>query len=181
MQLANKPIFELQCIDYFFTRAKYVLHFIDNPATNMDSKAFAEVVESNRVCFPHFFAAFQAFGKKLHKLSQASRMELKLTLLADVKEHIEKIKRDIHQPKMLHAEQLPSDPDECIVRMETLIAQGHAQIQAINRGFQDIAHATTLMQRMRENKYHMEAFDESLFTTMPKESSVRAEKKPRNG
>lgn len=147
----------------------------------MDSKAFADVVECNKDCFPHFFAAFQAFGKKLHKLSQESKMELKLTLLADVKEHIEKTKRDINQTKMLHSEQLPSDPDECIVRMETLIEQGHAQIHAINRGFQDIAHATTLMQRMRGNKHQIEAFDESLFTSMPKESSVRAVKKPRNG
>ena len=176
MQLANKPLFEIESLDYCLKRAKYLVHFIDNPTSNMDSKAFAELAESYTSSFPHFFAAFTAFNTRLHKMSQESRLELKLTLLTDVRVYMERTEADLRKTKLLEGEALPADPDECMCMLDVLVDSGHAQIQAIQRTFQHITHARALLVKLQENKRQLAEFDETPFTSLPnaREETVKS-------
>ena len=176
MQLANKPLFEIESLDYYLKRAEYLVHYIDNPTSNMDSKAFAELVEGYKSSFPHFFAAFTAFDTRLHKMSQESRLELKLTLLTDVRAHVERTEADLRKTKLLEGEALPADPDECMRMLDVLVDSGHAQIQAIQRTFDHITHARALLVRLQENKRHLAEFDETPFTSLPnaREETVKS-------
>ena len=176
MQVANKPLHEIETVDLYLKRAQHLVHFIDTSSRAADSEAFLSVVNSYKESFPQTHAAFNAFATLLHLLDSESRLELKLTLLSDLKKCVSKARGDLLQPKMLLGAPLPADPDECLVRMETMIREGQAQIDAIRQTFQCIAHARTVVHRMRENKRQLEQLDESLFTTAP----VVKAKKARN-
>jgi hypothetical protein len=182
MQVATKPLFEIETVDYYLKRAHHLVHFIDTSSKAADSEAFRLVVNSYKDSFPLVFSAFDAFSTKLHLLDSDSRLELKLTLLSDVKKCVSRAREDLSQPKMLLTAPLPADPEECLARMELMIQEGQAQINAINRTFQCIAHARTLMHRMRDNKRQLEMLDESVFTTAPvvKEVVKPSRKKTRN-
>jgi hypothetical protein len=182
MQVANKPLYEIETVDLYLKRAQHLVHFIDTSSKAADSEAFQSVVFSYKESFPQTYAAFNAFATLLHMLDSESRLELKLTLLSDLKKCVSKAMDDLLQPKMLLAVPLPADPDECLARMETMMREGQAQINAIRQTFQCIAHARTVVHRMRENKRQLELLDESVFTAAPvvKEVTKRSVKKAKN-
>ena len=181
MQVANKPLYEIETVDFYLKRAQHLVHFIDTSSKAADSEAFRLVVNSYKDSFPQTFAAFSAFSTMLHLLDSESRLELKLTLLSDIRKCVSKARDELSQPKMLLAQPLPADPDECLVRMEAMVKEGQAQISAINQTFRSIAHARTVVHRMRENKRQLEMLDESVFTTAPVVKDVkRSVKKARN-
>ena len=169
MQLANKPLLEIESLDYYVNRAKYLVHYIDNPTSNMDSKAFAELVETYQSSFPHFSAAFVALDTRLHKMSQETRLELKLTLLTDVRTIVERIQADLRRTKLLEGEALPADPDECMRMLDLLMDSGLAQIRAVHRTFQHIEHARALVTKMQDNKRQIAQYEETPFTSLPNE------------
>jgi hypothetical protein len=167
MQVANKPLIEIELVDKYLKRAHSLVFLIDMSNNAACSHSFASSMSLYKENFPHTFAAFNAFGVQLHLLDAESRLEIKRTLLCDLRACVSKAEADIECPKLLLSESLPADPGASLVRLEELMAKGKAQIEAINYTFNCIAHARTLMHRMQDNKQKLASFDETVFTSAP--------------
>jgi hypothetical protein len=112
-------------------------------------------------------------------MSPEERRDLKLELLEDVKMQVEKAKQEISGDKVFDTVELPTDPEECLVRVNAVMMEMVERVAEINRTLVQIPNARRVLQRMIENKRHVEDFNEGSFTSMPVD--VRKAKKPRNG
>ncbi len=107
MQLATKPIHEVSMISGIISNADRLVRFINTskPKKEFDPE-FEELLAKCKSLFPKCVVAFN--GCQLHTMTPEERLDLKLTLLEDVKAHMENIKREISGDKVFGTVELPS-------------------------------------------------------------------------
>ena len=179
MQLATKPVYEVFVISGILSNADRLCRFINfSPQKKEFSPQFAELLAKCKSLFPKCVVAFN--GCQLHTMTPEELLSMKLELLEDVKAHMENIKREISGDKVFGTVELPSDPEECMVRVNALMLEMVEKVAEINRTIAQIPNARLVLERMIHNKRSLGGFNEEGFTSMPV-SGVRKEKKPKNG
>ncbi len=179
MQLATKPIYEVFMISGIISNADRLVRFINTSTPKKEfGLQFEELLEKCKSLFPRSVVAFN--GCQLHTMTPEERLDLKLKLLEDVKAHMENIKREISGDKVFGTVELPSDPDECLVRVNAVMMEMVEKVAEINRMMVQIPNARLLLERMIHNKRSLGAFNEGSFTSLPVVGAKKS-KKPRNG
>lgn len=180
MQLDTKSPSEIHTVQGILGAANRLVRFIDSPMCfNSSGVKFEDVLGSCAKLFPRCAAAFG--GCQLRLMSPEARRDLKLELLEDVKACMADASDELYSDKMLGEIQLPSDPDECLVRLNELVLELMAKIAEINKLISAIPLGRIVLHRMRENKQFIESFNDEHFKTMPSAVVARKAKKPRNG
>lgn len=145
--------------------AEKIVRHLDAPRPKQQACVFEQDLDRSRGAFPLFAAAV---GKsQLHMLTPEERRDLKLTLLEDVKAFISRISEEVSGDKVLEAAPLPSDPEECLQRLEEISTEGFEKIKEIQKTLSRIDPAREILQRILENKRSVENFNEDIFTSMP--------------
>ncbi len=178
MQLATKPVMEIQTISGTLAMADRLVRFINQPPPrNARGMQFEDVLGTCAALFPRTALAFNG-SPPLYEMAQGERRELKLRLLEDVKEHIARMNAEIHGPKLFESVSLPVNPDECLTRLEMVMGEMVQRVGELNKMIANIPNARMLIHRMIDNKRHIEGFDEEAFKSMP-EMDGRVMKKAR--
>ena len=168
MQLACKPLSSVPYASGVFILAGKLVRHLDTPLPKQQAYSFEQELDRSRSCFPLFAAAV---GKsQLYTLTPEKRRDLKLSLLEDVKAFIARISEDIDGDKVLEALPLPTDPEECLQRLDEISTESYEKIREIQKTISRIGPACEILQRIIENKRTIkEDFNEDIYTSMPGE------------
>ena len=169
IQLANTDANKKNIIDIktILTAAKHLADIIDNPPPKEQSHIFRRSLYKHCQDFPMLCSAFNQQKQSLYQLSQSDRLALKQVLLSDYRQFSLQADVDALVEKRFNAERLPTDPLECISKMELMIYDEEKRIQESNERIRALSAAYDFMGVVAKNKRTAETFDETPFTSMP--------------
>ena len=148
--------------------AKHMVDLLDNPPSKQESYLVRRILFRNCQDFPALNAAFNQQTKQVYQLSQADRLALKQALLADYRQFVLQANVDTVAEKRFNDERLPIDPTECGLKMEEMIRDEEKRILESKNRIDALTAARGVVGVIAKNKRTAEAFDETLFTLMPK-------------
>jgi hypothetical protein len=146
-----------------------LVEYIHKPDKKNSASYFPTELERHKFYYPLLLKEYNDLNTTLDKMTIEQRHGLKLTLLREMKTHRANTDREIGGEKLLLGETLPTDPDECIARMEAMYKEGEDKIAEINSNFKTINKARGVIFRIRENKRALanSIYDEDYFSSMP--------------
>ena len=160
--------------------AKHLLRAIDAPDAVAHWHGFMDFHERP---FPRFKAAYSAaFAKSsggsaaLASMSQAQRLALKLALHEDVKGINRTAAEEARAPKVLDGAVLPTDPGECLQRVDALALEAEAQRRALEARLQLLEEVRVSVERMANNVAPKHALPDAAFTELPPPTAKQAAK-----
>ena len=165
----------------FIYRGKVLAGYIDNPPDN--KLVFSDYLSDHRnsTLFPRLNEAFNDLKKPLKKQSTEERKYLKGKLWEDVKANIADASAQFEADKLLESEVLPSDPNACMECLEKMEHDVHDQIRELNVKLVSIGRAMANVEFIQKRKRELEAYDESIFTSIPSDiAEPPNKKKPKN-
>jgi hypothetical protein len=161
--------------------AKHLLRAIDAPHTVPHWHGFMDFRERP---FPRFKAAYAAaFAQSrggsdaLASMSQAQRLALKLVLHEDVKAIVRTAEAEARAPKVLGGAVLPTDPAECLQRVDALALEAEAQRRALEARLQLLEEVRVSVERMANNVAPKHALPDAAFTALPPPTAKQAEQR----
>ena len=152
----------------FLDAGKKLALAIDQP--HAFKREFDCYVLQGECFFPKFMRALGVSGTPLHGMSKDERMNLKLVLLDDMQDNISAANAVFMGEKLIGAEVLPSDPDECMLYFDPMEKSLHNQIATLRTTLVKIQDARTVVKCMQCGRRALESFDESVYTEMPRDS-----------
>jgi hypothetical protein len=180
MNLASADFHELNRSTFFLSIGKRLAQEIDTPS---ESKyVFQQLLHGEKESFPALVGAFARSKTALYKRSKKARLDLKEALLQDVRANLAAVSAQVTGAKQLFDGPLPSDPVECIARLDQMAQALHDQICDVQSNLGSVRHARDYMELIQDQQRKLEAFNEADYTAETQEASQRPlQKKPKRG
>ena len=180
MQLASVSIDPIIDLSKKLGSAKTLLNSINSNAGDAIAHSFHSILRASKESFPSVALKLDGLTKKsLDKMTQAQKMELKTALKDDVAALLEKAEETTGGSKFFAGEQVPADPDECLMKLEEIKARKESEIEQLNKELEDMEEARFVVETIKEIKRKAAGFDDALFTLMPTPPNGSSVKKPR--
>ena len=161
--------------------AKILLNSINSECCDATSHSFCCTLRRERESFPSASLKFSESKKQnLQKLNQAQKIELKLALEDDISPLLAEAKEAAELSKLFLQEELPADPDECVLKLDKIKSMKELEIERLNQELEDLELARFTVETIQEIKRKAAYLDDAFPTSTPNESGSSA-KKPKFG
>ena len=185
MQLDEKPVADIVSFGFVYSAALTLLAYIHKPNVQNPACYFPIELKRYKICFPQLFEEYNGLNTTLDKMTIEQRHGLKLTLLKEMKNYKTNTDAEISCEKLILDKKLPTDPDECLARINTMYNEAKDKIDELYRSFEVFDKARNVLHAINNNKRELtrSIYDEEYFSSMP-EAAVKSkfskeEKKPR--
>ena len=180
MQFADSSsTIKYESFGYYYGDVMYLVDFINNPRPKICSPSFKDKMEISRHYFPLFHAYCEEINPQLHTMSKKNRLELKLKLLEELKDKMEKTKQDIAAEKWMKDVRLPNDTGECHMALHEMINKGlddNEDFQQYQAKTELCRTAMKILNLMEVDKDQFVIFNEKLFTSLPTRGMRRSKR-----
>lgn len=181
MQLATAPPYSVADIQPKLTCAHALLRYLDFPPAPEHMYLFSRRLDANSRDFPLLHAAFHRLGGgSLSDMSAAQRLELELKLKEDMTPLIVSAGKSAGEDKFFHAERLPTEPSECLFRLDEMILMKKHQMEQLSEDIASLKGATVLMKTVLNNKASADVFDRMMSISPVTTTRTASKKRPRD-
>ena len=183
MQLADDTLGEAMTkLSNKLGSATTLLHSINSNGSDINSRMFAQTLRGREETFPSALSEFAALkNKDLQKASQAKKTEIKDALKEDISPLLAEAKEAEEGSKLFLLEELPTDPDECVKKLDELKATKKQEIKRLEQELDDLDMAQFTVGIIKENTRKAAFFDDAVFASMPSAPASSQAKKPKFG
>ncbi len=152
----------------FHTRAWVLVDYIQK-GSESGSSLFDKALQRGVNFYPLLNERFRSMNAPLHQLSVDQRRDLKQVLLGEMRGIRAKMDEEINCPKTAIGEELGSDPDACLAKIEELRKREMDKIEQIKKNLDVLVKARSSLQTIRENKRLLaeSVYTEDPFTSEP--------------
>jgi hypothetical protein len=166
MQLYNADQYPIKDSTRFLYEGRKLASMIDTPPK--DKREFTCSLNQNEESFPRLFAAFNDDSDRqlLGNRSAEERAHLKQRLLEDVKDKFAAANTMLTSETLFWSENLPSDREESIKRLDRMEDELYEQLHAIKLKIATLPHARKTLELLQRMKGELEkGLDESVYTS----------------
>ena len=126
--------------------------YIDVPPEEDSKHYFTSLLWKMQDVFVKLYQNFKRYDRDLHEMSPAMRNALKKCLFDDILGCLGQVESDAASKKSLNGKAIGSDPEECIIIIQTMLNQEKEAMDAIKKKVAVLQNAKHVAQLMLENR-----------------------------
>ena len=169
MQLATDAFDEaVDTLSNRLDNASSFLNTIDAKGSEASTHSFYCRLTGITEHFPSLSQKSRKFNvKNFEKRTDADRVQLKLSVKEDITPLLSTAKDFVERSKLFHQEQLPEDPDQCVLKLKEIKERKEREIEKLTSELDDISGAVHLAETLGKIKRTVSSLDDARFASVP--------------
>jgi hypothetical protein len=144
------------------------LDSIDEKGSETSTHSFYSRLKAMQEEFPTLAKKSSKFSaKNFEKRTDEDRVQLKLSVKEDITPFLDIAKDFVERPKLFHQEQLPEDPDQCVLKLKEIKARKERKVEQLISEIDDISGAVHHAETLRNIKRSVASLDDARFADAP--------------